>query len=418
VGGFDSGRVPPRYYVLYAPLFSALLSVLPASAAPLCARLLGCVAWFGVLALVVLAARRDTRRVTLLGAVFVAGVYSLTLFGASGRPDALAVLLAGLGLLRSARRGRVDAVAALLFALAPFLKPNVVGLAAGVVIVDVVRRRLLVVPALLAGIALALTIMLALHRVSHGTWLTHLLLSTGQPLSGEQWVDQVPSRLQFLGLPIAGAFAAGWRLRREDGVALALGALGASLAWAMVCGAKIGSATNYWMEPCLAALVVVSRAPLPPLGPTARMALASAALGQALWTGVASVRSSVEQVAWRVPASRRIMARARSVCGATAGDVMLGDEIGIELALDGRIVIPPFQTTHLVRRGLFPASLWIAEIERPQIAGVVMEDGLLERPPSEVNALQDRYPPEVRRALQERFALTDQQGDWRVYCRR
>jgi hypothetical protein len=172
------------------------------------------------------------------------------------------------------------------------------------------------------------------------------------------------------------------------------------------------------MEPWVGAIAVVARAPLPAIPPRLRVLAGAGALLQALWSGVASVRSSYEQLALEVPAHRRAVARAREVCGAAPGELLVGDEVGIELAVDGRILTTPFQMTHLVRRGLFPVEAWLSDMRRPEIVGAVMEDDLLERPPDEVNIEHDRLPPAIRRVLVERFALAEQNGEWRTYCPR
>jgi hypothetical protein len=418
-GAFDYGPIPARYYVLYPPVFSWLLSLLPATMAAWASHALGVAAWFGLLAW--LAARADAacRRAAWIAAAFAGGVYSLALFGASGRPDGLAVFVAGLALGRSVRLGRVDPASAALFALAPWIKPNVVSLAAGVFVVDLVLRRARALPSLATAAAVTVALVAILHQASHGAWVSHLLLSTAQPLSLPQWTDQVSSRVQFFAAPLTVAAIVGWRARKDPRVALALGSLGAAVAWAIVSAAKIGSAGNYWMEPWVAAIAVVARAPLPPIGAQVRVFAAAGALLQALWSGVASVRSSYEQLAIEVPAHRRALARAREVCGARSGDLLVGDEVGLELAMDdGRILTTPFQMTHLVRRGLFPVAAWLADVRRPEVVGAVMEDDLLERPLEQVSIEHDRLPPALRSALDERFTLAEKNGEWRTYCAR
>jgi len=170
------------------------------------------------------------------------------------------------------------------------------------------------------------------------------------------------------------------------------------------------------MEPWVAAIAVVGRAPVPALPARMQLVAAGGALLQALWSGVASVRSSYEQIALEVPAHRTALARARAVCGAVPGQLLVGDEVGLELAMDGRILTTPFQMTHLVRRGLFPVDAWIADVRRPEIVGAVMEDDLLERPLDQIDVEHDRFPPALRSALRERFTLAERNGEWRTYC--
>jgi hypothetical protein len=425
-GALDYGPVPARFYVLYPPVWSWLLSHVPARAASGFARGFEVLAWFGLLAWIAGRADPACRRAAAVAAVFAGSVFTLTLFAVTGRPDGLAILLAGLALERSARRGRIDVPAAALFALAPWVKPNVIGLAAGAFLVDLAARQSPTTDPKLgrsswSSLATALGVtgaaFVVVHLASGGAWLEHLLRSTGQPLSLSLWAGQVTSRLTFFGVPFGFAAWCGWRSRSSPGVRLALGALAASGAWAVFSFAKIGSATNYCLEPAIASVILLCRAPVPNAA-RGRLWLASLALLQAIWCGVASLRSSYEEIFLRFPAEHRALDRAREVCGAQPDDLVLGDETGIELALDNRIVATPFQMTHLARRGLYPLEPWIADVRRREVVGIVMEDDLLERPLSQVSVEHDRFGPELRAALGERFALAEQNGEWRTYCAR
>ena len=130
-GVTDYGPVPSRFYVLYPPVWAWLVSWVPPRSAMLVARTVACFAWFGLLLAITLRAPREKRGTAAFAAAFTAGVYTLALYGAAARPDALAVALAGAALVRSVERGKVDMAAAALFALAAWTKPNVMGLAAG-----------------------------------------------------------------------------------------------------------------------------------------------------------------------------------------------------------------------------------------------------------------------------------------------
>jgi len=426
VGAFDYGPVPARYFVLYPPIMPWLVSLVPFAASPPALRALGTLGWLGLFASIAWRAEPGCRRAAWTGAALVASVFALAPFVSSGRPDTLAALLAGLGLARSARLGRVDPLAAALFAVAPWIKPNIVGLAAGAMLVDLALRR----TRALASIAVALVVSVALYavlmHVSHGAFLTHLRMSTGQPLSLVQWKAQLPGRLQFFGVPAVLAALCGWRARgdgalperRRDGIALALGALVVAAAWALLSAAKIGSSACYWMETCIASVVVLAHAPLPRPALRASLVCAVAALVQALWIDVASVRSTFEATLEDVPDQERVIGRARAVCRAKGPEVVVADDVGTELALNGRITAQPFQMTHLVRAGLYPASVWISDVERPEVVGVVLRNDLLERPLGTVSVEYDRFGPELRRVLAARFRLADESGSWRTYCAR
>jgi hypothetical protein len=109
------------------------------------------------------------------------------------------------------------------------------------------------------------------------------------------------------------------------------------------------------------------------------------------------------------------LARARSACGAREGDIVLADEPGIELMLDGRVVTTPFQMTHLAWSGHYPLGPWIADVQRPEVRCLVMEDDLLERPIDDVRVAHVRFPVVLRIALRSKFVPVAQEGDWRLY---
>jgi hypothetical protein len=412
-GAFDEGPVPARFYVLYPPVWAWFLSLVPQKSAALVGRVLACAAWFGLLGAI--AARAKERRITAGAAAFAGGVYTLALYGAAARPDAVAIALAGAGLLRAVEKKGLDPWAGALFALAAWTKPNVIGMAAGALAAGAWLDRRATARAALGGVAMSGAIAVTLHLASSGAWLEHLVRSTGQPMSLRLWLEQVPSRMQFLGAPLALAAWAGWRARADPGVRVALGALFTAFAWTMISLAKIGSATNYWMEPTVAALVVVSQAPIAlPARPWAAWLFGGGALLQALWTGVATIRSSFEAVGdARVHAE--VVRTARARCGAGPDEIVMADEPGLELMLDGRILTTPFQMTHLARRGKYPVGPWIYDVERPEVHCLLMEDDLLERPSNTVDVEHDRFGPELRRALRGRFTRVAEQGGWRLY---
>src|SRR5262249_37435496 len=116
----------------YPPVWSFLLSAVPSGAAPFVGRVVALACWFGVLGFIVVSAPRARRKVAAAFALFVASTFTLALYGASARPDALAAALAGIALHRAAHRApKLDWMTGALFALAAWVKPNVVGAAPG-----------------------------------------------------------------------------------------------------------------------------------------------------------------------------------------------------------------------------------------------------------------------------------------------
>lgn len=411
-GARDYGPVPARYFVLYPPLWPALLALLPPSFA--LARAVATASWLGLLAWIVARAPRVRRTAAATAALLASGSFVLALYGASARPDALAVLASGIAVERAARRGSVDALAGALFAVAAFVKPNVLGAAPGALVVALMLSRRAALPGVLGAAGAAAVLGAGLSALAGEAWLGHLLASTVQPPSLARWFEQMASRAPFFAAPIALALACGWRARRDPGVAIATGALLTSSAWAVLSFAKIGSASNYMMEPMACVVVVFARASLPVMGGRAQTALALGILAQSAHNGVASVRSALEEVTL-ARERQRAVAEARALCGSGARDVVIADEPGLELMLDGRIVQTPFQSTHLARAGRFPIAAWIEDVSRPEVTCLLMQDDLLQRPLEDVRVEHDRFGPELRRVLSGRFVLAGERGGLRTY---
>lgn len=410
VGAHDYGPVPARYHVLYPPLWSHLLALVPAASAAPVGRGLCAFLWFGVLGWIAWGAHARGRPAGLFAAAFVGGVYTLTLYGASARPDSCAVALAAVALERSVRAKKTGAMAAGMFALASWVKPNVIGLGAGAM-ASQISAPLRVA---LGWTGVSAVIASFLHHTSGGQSWDHFIAATLQPFTLARWSEQVASRLPFFATLIGFALYVGVSGRFDRGVRVATFSLATSAAWTLASLAKVGSTTCYWMEPCLGAVVVLSHAPLPGFSPRMKSVLGVIAPLQALWTGVASVRSSFESIL-DSPAEARALAE----LGATLanGSLWLSDDAGVELMLDGRLVDTPFQTTALVRAGRFPEDVWIADVVSPEVAGVIMTSDLLERPLSEVDPGNDRYDVAMRRVLRERFPLARRSAGYYVHLR-
>jgi hypothetical protein len=409
-GAWDYGPVPSRYYVLYAPFWAAAIAAFPPSMAATLARAVSMTAWVGFLVGVVATAPRASRWVTAAGAAFVASLYPLMLFAASGRPDAIAVAMVGVAVLRSVRRGRVGPTEGALFALAPFFKPNVVAAAIGTMAADLVERRGRAWPGVAGAASCALVCAGALEVASGGAWVEHLVASTWMPFSARLWLEQVTSRGPFFALPLAFCAWCAGKARAKT----ALCALASSVAWTAWSLAKIGSASNYWMEPCAVGVVILATVPVPRVPAWLRAAAGPLALAQVAWTGVAAVRSSIEAMGVAVHRCA-VLAGVRAECGATADDVVLADEAGLEEMLDGRVTEQPLVLTQLVRRGLFPIGTWVDDVRRPEVRCLVMQSDWLERGEREASPEHDLLPAALRSPLRARFTLVGEHAGLWVY---
>jgi hypothetical protein len=165
----------------------------------------------------------------------------------------------------------------------------------------------------------------------------------------------------------------------------------------------------------MGAVVVLAHFPLPRLSPRSKTAIAVAVPLQALWTGVASVRSSLESIA-DAPEKKRVLGELRRRL--PSGSLLLSDDAGIELALSGRLIDTPFQTTQLIRRGRFPEALWIADVTNSRIAGLVTDSDLLERPLTLTDPARDRYDVTLRRVLRNELVLARREAGLYIYSRR
>ncbi len=321
----------------------------------------------------------------------------------------------------AARPGRwVTAVGSLL-ALAAWTKPNVVGIAFGVFAYAALRDRKALAQLIIGAFVPSVVIGAILYRASDGLFIEHLLKATGQPPDFALWRSQVGARLPFFLLPLGYAIFCAHREPHRRDVAIARFALIGAIAWTVLSLAKIGSASNYWLEPSLAAFVLVSRAGVAwPKGPQA--AWAGLALVQTLYTGVATLRSAWE--AQRdLPAKRAYLSELKASRGSASGsngsggheEVIATDEAGLTFELNGRILDTPFQFTHLTRAGRFPEELFLSDYQHPEVTRLLMSDDLLERPLTIESVPHDRFSPSMRRALLQRFHFVEKRAGYFLY---
>lgn len=334
--------VPPsRYYVTYPPLLAWALSFVSGTNAMMLGRIACTLAWYGTLGGI---AWRSRRLEVAGAAAFVGSVWVLANFAMLARPDSIAAAVGALALWRATdpKRARLDPLTIALFVLVPWIKPTMIGLPIGALLASRDRRAL--------GIAAGLALVSAL--VAGKTLFVHVVLSNAQPFSASAWLEQVPSRLAFFAPLLGWAL---WLGRRER---IALGAAIGAVAWTLIALAKTGSSSNYWMEPCVAALVLLARAPR---ADYTNVRLAAAAVATALYSGVASVNGALSH-ARELRHDAETVAQLGEQCFEAPGDVVAADEAGIELVLDDRVLMPTYQMAYLVVAKRLPASLFTEEI--------------------------------------------------------
>ena len=423
-GAWEMGAPPSRYYVLYTPLWPWVLAKLSPMAfvgMRTVGRAVNGLLFLGTLGAVVRASRPENRVTVLTGALLAVGLGMLVREAGTADADMGAVALSTLGLLRLNRKGSLDALSAALLAAAPLVKPSVLGTPVGAVVAHVVTRwrsgpRRLLLPLLVGGLV-AGTLAGMFHVWSHGVWLTHIVRATGQTLSFDRWLQEFGGRFMFLGLPhvVAGVFAV-----QRRGPLVATLPLATSVAWSIFSMAKHGSGTQYWLEPTMAALVALGTC-----GPAVAVSrwgglLAWAGLALALAVGGTSfpqlLSAAREERRWNA-----VVESLRAHCTLRPGEVIVSSDSTLELELDGRVIVPSWQTSYLVRNGQFPLEAWRRDLARPDGARwFIHSEDYLEPPPERIEGIVEvsAFRKELRDVMEASFVYDGEIDGMLVYVRR
>jgi hypothetical protein len=417
-GAWDAGPPPSRYYVLYTPIWPWVLAHLPGPAPPTLdslrtgGRLLNAVLCVVTLGALVRASAPDNRLSVATGACLALGFSALAREAGLATADMPAVALSSIGLARLAHKGRLDALSAAALAAAPLVKPSVLGGAAGAYAAHAIANRRsgarplaepVAVGALVAGAMAALY-----HVWSDGQWLVHIARATGQTLSFERWVREFGGRAALLGAPHLAVLVLAIRRRARLTATLPLAT---SVVWASFAMAKHGSGTHYWLEPTVAALVTLGIMPVAgattsPSDRTARPWIAWAGLALALAVATESLPAF-----WHAPAedctARRRVEAIRRRCRLRGGQVLVSDDPALELAIDGRIIVPVWQNSYLVRAGTFPLQAWREDLARPEVAWFVHDAAFLQPAPEHIAGITEvnAFRRELRDTIEENFEL-------------
>ncbi len=373
VGVLDDGPLPIRKYVLYTPIWSALVSLVPSDWALVVGRGVAASCWFG--GLIALAAwparghRRPILRPAALFAAFCAGsLFLLARSGLEAKPDTITALMTAWAFARTVRAKRVDAGAAVLFALATLTKPNMVGIAAGVFACDIVwRRRASAFPIAIAG-GVVLVGAAVFSWVSHGLWLQHLHASAIMPVSAYRWWGYVRDYAPLLGVPhvVVAIFSAS-ASRRARATPYGASGLGTSIAWASYTMGKHGSGTAYWLEPTMAMVVVLAHGE--PFATSQRAQTQAAVFAPllAVLVGAMSVPYFLAELA-RARRDPALVERLRVACKLADGEAVVASDTGLEMALSGRVTWAPWATSFLLRDGAFPLATIQGDYGRSALA--------------------------------------------------
>ena len=406
-GAWEHGPPPSRYYVLYTPTWPFLLAHLgPCSLEGMrdAGRVLTASLYFALLVFLVARADRRNRMLVATGALLATGCFFVAREVGMATADVPATVLSVIALSRMSRRGRLDGLSAVLLVSAPLVKPSVVGAAVGAFVAHAVTQRrrgprALISPLVAGSVALGVQL-IVFHVVSGGAWLEHLVLSTGQTLSAERWLQEFGSRAFVLGLPHAALVVVA--IRRRASLVSVL-PLATSLLWTTFLMCKHGSATHYWLEPTCAALVTAGA--LPP-SPRERPWLAWAGVALALVVAAVSLPPFVrarEEYAGR----RAFLDEVKAACPLGEGEVVMSNDVRLELELDGRVIIPCWQTSYLVRDGRFPLEAWKDDLRRKEVRWLLHTRDLFNPTPDKVEGITEvsAYRKELRAVVEEEFEV-------------
>jgi hypothetical protein len=395
VGAHEYGLPPSRWYVGYSAVVAQVLGRLPQSL--FWSRGLSLTLWTVTVALVLVASPSFSKNVQRSGlslpsatalavALAFLGAYRVMLHTASARPDALALLLAALGFVRACRCDKLDVLSGALFAAAFVTKPNVISLGLACVVIDLSRRnwRALGLAAVGALACVAVPVL-----ATQGSWLTHLTPALGLRAESQYFLNPFLNTGPFVFAPLAIAYSA--RGARRPQTALIV-AVTVTLAGFL----KPGAESNYWLEPCLAAICVAKSADAPAL----RWWHAPLLAFHVCWNAPVAIREWWMEDVGR-EATTRAFRRARSSCG---DGFILAPDLGAEWTLNGRIHTIPLE---MALRGE-PAFVarWADDA---RVATCIVDYAWPPRQTS-VTSFPIAYPAPVQAAIEQRFEYVWSEG--------
>ena len=386
---------------VYTPLYPWLVARLApqggSSYVP--GRLVGYAAVLGTALLVGLAGRRRTGASAWGVAAFYLTLPLFVSWGAAVRPDNLAVLCATAGVIWVDRAGAARAVlwAVPLFLAAGLAKQSTVAAPLAALVWLALRDwRLALTFGLALGAAAGLCIA-ALQLGSGGWFWLHTFDShVAKPFVWARTWHVAASFFAFHA-PVV-VFGAGlwvWVLARRR---LSCATLWLPIsALAALSAGKVGSDTNYFLEPMAAlALVAARELPLPLATDASRRQSVTAALAAALAViaAAANLRLHLVNGAWIRPAEQRFAAVAAEWSPA-AGDV-LADDAGFLVYTGRPLVFRPFIMTQLAEAGMWDPRPLLDALENGRVTLAVIQ-----REPAGI--FHSRYTPAMRRALEARY---------------
>jgi hypothetical protein len=110
----------------------------------------------------------------------------------------------------------------------------------------------------------------------------------------------------------------------------------------------------------------------------------------------------------------------KEACPLAGGDVLVSTDVVMELETDGRIIVPVWQNTYLLRNGAFPADVWRHDLASPHVKCLLSGRDILEPLPQEIAGITEvgAFRKELRDAVDANFVLDREVSGWLVYKRR
>lgn len=399
---YGDPRHQPFVVSVYTPLYPVLVAVLARGGLDgfLAGRVLTLAAILGTAIVVAASGKRRTGAV----AVVVALLFLLDPlqfpWSVVVRPDALAALFSMVAVVIVAGSGEGRAVwwAVPALVAAIFTKQSALAAPAAVVVVLLSRRPR---TGLLFAIALGGSVvgLAAIAQVATaGQFLFHTVVANANPFELGRVVSLWASFLRGHALEavvlVLLLFRAAWQRR------VGIVSVYAAFAWLAALGVgKVGSDSNYFLEPVAAVALLVAHEFPPTLVP--RCPRARASLGVALLLGVVVMGGT--RAAWhlrvRAPLSganqvfRGIATSVASVNGA-----VVSDDAGVVVRAGKQVFFQPFVMTQLAEAGLWDQTPFLEALGSGGVRLVIVQTE-----PAVV--YESRYTPQMRAVLRERFTV-------------
>lgn len=417
VGAWEEGAPPSRFNVLYPPAWVELLALFPTHslvATRTLGRAISVALLLFSLGSIVAGAKEENRPAVAIGALLTLGLHMIVRGAGLATTDVPAITLSIAGLVRANRKGGLDVTSAVLLAMAPFVKHAVVGVSIGAFVAHLVTGRQGTRRAFLAPLgAAAVTAAMFLgfyHWLSGGPWLQHILRATGQSLSFDRWVQEFVVRIVPLGAPHLVVLVVAIRRRTPF---IAVFPFAASLLWTIATLAKHGSTTHYWLEPSLACLVTLGALPAPERVWAGWRSLALALSGFIAITSLPELARAPKAYAEWDP----VVASVRRACSLAPGQIAMAADVRLETEINGRVIIPTWESSLMARSGRFPVEVWRQDLLRAEVGCIVTESVYFEGS-ANPNDIVTVYRQELRDSLQHEFIPTVTLGPFLVWQRR